>query len=184
MKANRTINLIVVFTTFSLFVACSNSNKEDFNYTSKNASNLGQASVVDEVSKKNILQIAIGSSDHSTLVAAVQAAKLENVLVNAGPLTVFAPINKAFEDLPEGVLDDLLKTENKSKLAKIVTGHAAPGKFTFEMLKQGLKLYMATGHHAVIEIKDGVTYIHGSRLLGTVEASNGIVHVVDKVILY
>ena len=83
----------------------------------------GQAGVVDDVSKKNILQIAISSPDHTTLVAGVQAAELENVLVNPGPLTVFAPNNAAFDKLPEGTLDELLKPENKIKLGKIITGH-------------------------------------------------------------
>ncbi|MEZ4417746.1 MAG: fasciclin domain-containing protein [Gemmatimonadota bacterium] len=147
------------------------------------ASNRGQAYVVDKSSKPNILQIAVGSPDHTTLVAAVQAAQLENVLVNAGPLTVFAPNNAAFAGLPAGVLDDLLKPENKQTLANIVTSHAAPGKFMPEQLARETQLYMATGHYVSVEQKDGATYVNGARILGTVEATNGVVHVVDKVFL-
>ena len=83
----------------------------------------GQSAVSDDESSKNILQVALGSKDHSTLVAAVQAAGLEDVLVNAGPLTVFAPTNAAFDALPAGTVEDLLKPENKSQ---IVEHHQVP----------------------------------------------------------
>ena len=144
----------------------------------------GQAGVVDEDSKANILQIAIGSPAHTTLVAGVQAAQLENVLANPGPLTVFAPTNAAFDKLPDGTLDELLKPENKNKLARIITSHAAPGTFTLELLKDGSKLYMATGQYIDVEVKDGDTYVNGSKILGTVKASNGIVYVIDDVFLF
>ncbi len=121
-------------------------------------SNRGQAWIVDENSDPNILNIAAGSPDHKTLTAAVQAAELENVLVNAGPLTVFAPTDAAFAELPEGTVENLLKPENKQTLANIVTSHAAPGKFTLELLKD-------------------------AKILGRVVATDGLVHVVDKVFL-
>ena len=146
-------------------------------------SNKGQAYVTDNVSKANILQIALGSADHSTLVAAVQAAELENVLVNAGPLTVFAPTNAAFDALPDGTVDDLLKPENKSKLAKIITSHAAPGTFKGSLLKDGTKVYQATGHFVDVEVRDGDTYVNGAKILATVDATNGVVHVIDQVLL-
>ncbi len=146
-------------------------------------SNRGQAGVVDDHSAPNILRVAMGSTDHTTLVAAVQAAGLENVLVNAGPLTVFAPTNAAFDALPAGTVEDLLKPENKAKLAQIVTSHAAPGKYTIEMLKDGDSVYQATGHHVAVEVRDDGTYVNGARILGSVIATNGVVHVVDKVFL-
>ncbi|MFC2094363.1 fasciclin domain-containing protein [Bacteroidota bacterium] len=144
----------------------------------------GQAGVVDDVSSKNILQIAISSPDHTTLVAGVQAAELENILVNPGPLTVFAPTNAGFDKLPEGALDELLQPENKSKLGKIITSHAAPGTFDIKLLKDGSKIYMATGQYLDVEVKDGDTYVNGSKILGTVDASNGVVHVIDDVWLF
>lgn len=144
----------------------------------------GQSGVQDNVSKKNILQIAIGSADHTTLVAAVKAAQLENVLVNAGPLTVFAPTNAAFEKLPAGTVETLLKPENKQKLANIVTSHAAPGTFKGDLLKPGSKIYLATGQYVDVEEKDGAIYVNGAKILGTVDASNGVVHVVDKVFVF
>lgn len=143
----------------------------------------GQSLVEDDLSAKNILQVAVGSADHTTLVAGVQAADLEDVLVNAGPLTVFAPNNAAFDALPEGTLDDLLKPENKPTLARIIKYHASPGKYTTDMLKDGQRLFQASGHYInVVKNDDGIT-VDGAKILGTVEASNGIIHVVDKVIL-
>ncbi len=143
----------------------------------------GQSNVSDDESSKNVLQVALGSKDHTTLVAAVQAASLEDVLVNAGPLTVFAPTNAAFEALPAGTVEDLLKPENKSKLASIIKYHAAPGNYQGDLLKDGMRLYQASGHYVkVAKSGDDIT-VDGAKILGTVQASNGVVHVVDKVML-
>ena len=148
---------------------------------------LGQASVVDEVSDPNILQVAIGSKDHSTLVAAVQAANIEHVLVNAGPLTVFAPVNAAFEALPAGTVETLLKPENKGDLTTILTRHAAPGSFDPDKLKKeatkGRKLYMATGDYLEVVVEGEDVYVGGAKVIGTIQTVNGIINVVDKVIL-
>ncbi len=180
-------NLIIVILSFLTFYGCGKKAEETVTSTADNSRPLGQASVVDEESAKNILQIAIGSEVHSTLVAAVQAAQIEHVLVNAGPLTVFAPVNDAFSKLPAGTVDELLLPENKGKLAAILTGHAAPGKYDIEGLekesRKGRKLYMASGDYLEI-IKDGNDLlVGGAKIIGTVEASNGIIHVVDQIIL-
>lgn len=143
----------------------------------------GQSAVQDDVSKKNILQIAIGSKDHTTLVAAVQAAGLEDVLSNAGPLTVFAPVNAAFDKLPEGTLETLLKPENKETLKTIITYHAAPGKYMQNNIKGVMGIGQATGDRVAVKEENGVITINGTRLLATVEASNGVVHVIDGVLL-
>lgn len=147
----------------------------------------GQASVVDDVSDANILQVAIGSEAHSTLVTAVQAAEIEHVLVNAGPLTVFAPTNDAFAALPEGTVEDLLKPENKQTLATILTRHAAPGSFDVEGLKKeaskGRKIYMATGDYLEVVVDGDDVTVGGAKVIGTIQTTNGIINVVDKVIL-
>ena len=144
----------------------------------------GQAAVVDNSSEQNILNIAIGSKDHSTLVAAVQAAELENVLVNAGPLTVFAPTNAAFEKLPPGTVEELLKPENKAKLARIITFHAAPGNYAANNIRGVMGIGQATGDKVKVEVNDqGETTVNGAKVLGTVKASNGYVHVIDQVLL-
>jgi len=143
----------------------------------------GMSALSDDVSKKNILQIAVGSPDHTTLVAAVLAAGLEDVLANPGPLTVFAPTNDAFAALPDGVVDFLLKPENKDSLIHIITYHAAPGTYKGKMIKGIMGIGQATGEKVDVVVKDGKTTINGANILGTVDASNGVVHVVDAVLL-
>lgn len=143
----------------------------------------GQSGVVDEQSEPHILNIAANSKDHTTLAAAVVAAGLQDVLTNAGPLTVFAPNNEAFEKLPEGTVETLLKPENKEKLAHIITYHAAPGSYTGNNIKGVMGIGQATGDKVKVEVKDGVTYVNGAQILGSVKASNGWVHVIDQVLL-
>ena len=115
--------LLFVFAFVALVFSCKNESKEaSTNSTEPQTENesterTGQAFIEGDVAKPNVLQIAIGSPDHTTLVAAVQAAQLENALVNAGPLMVFAPTNEAFAALPEGTVQNLLKPENKEALA-------------------------------------------------------------------
>ncbi len=144
----------------------------------------GQASVKDDAN--SILKIAIGSKDHTTLVAAVQAAGIEHILVNAGPLTVFAPTNAAFDKLPAGTVEELVKPENKAKLTGILTSHAAPGTFDIKQLKKeakkGRKVYTAAGDYLAITMKGDDIYVEGAKVLGEVRASNGVVVVVDNII--
>lgn len=179
-----TSSLALILSSLLLIFLCSCHGDEKGNGGENEFDTHGQAGVVDDVSAMNILQIAMSSEDHTTLVAGIQAAELENVLVNPGPLTVFAPNNAAFDKLPEGTLDELLKPENKNKLAQIITSHAAPGTFTGNLLKDGTKIYLATGQYVDVVVKDGETYVNGSKLLGTVDASNGVVHIIDDVWLF
>lgn len=143
----------------------------------------GQAFVEDDTSAPNVLNIAIKSPDHTTLVAAVQAADLENVLVNAGPLMVFAPTNEAFDALPEGTVEDLLKPENKDALANILKFHVTPGNYDKEFLKKFKKLGQANDQSVAVEVKGEDVYVGGAKIIASVPASNGIIHVVDKVML-
>lgn len=143
----------------------------------------GQAFIEDETSAPNILNIAVKSPDHSTLVAAVQAADLENALVNAGPLMVFAPTNEAFDALPEGTVEDLLKPENKEALANILKFHVTPGKYEKDFLKKFKKLGQANDQNVPVEVKGDDVYVGGAKIIASVPASNGIIHVVDKVML-
>jgi uncharacterized surface protein with fasciclin (FAS1) repeats len=174
-----------------IFSACTSSETQEGGTESSTvtADNtpLGQASVVDTESDPNILQVAIGSADHSTLVAAVQAAHIEHVLVNAGPLTVFAPTNAAFDKLPAGTVETLLKPENVGDLATILTRHAAPGSFNLDGLKKearkGRKLYMATGDYFEVTVEGDDVFVNGVKVLASIQTSNGIVNVVDEVLL-
>lgn len=187
----KTIHLFKIFPVavfLVVFYSCKNEVKQEAtnNQTNTEAvsdSQQGQAFIDDESSTPNVLQIAIGSPDHTTLVAAVQAAGLENALVNAGPLMVFAPTNAAFEALPEGTVETLLKPENKDKLAAILKHHVTAGNYDKDFLKKFKKLGQADDTNATVEVKGDDVYVGGAKIIGSVKAGNGIVHVVDKVIL-
>lgn len=142
-----------------------------------------QSTITGDVAKNNVVQVAVGSKDHSTLVAAVKAAELVDSLSNPGPFTVFAPTNDAFNKLPKGTVEDLLKPENKAKLQDILEYHVFVGVLQPKMLTDGKDLGQANGDHAKITVKDGKTYINGATIVASVPASNGIVHVIDTVIL-
>ena len=144
----------------------------------------GQSAVVDDVSQKDVVKIAVGSPDHTTLVAAVKAAELVDTLTNAGPFTVFAPTNAAFDKLPAGTVESLLKPENKDKLSDILQYHVLVGGYREDMLTDGKSIGTAAGPAVKISVKDGKIVINGSAtVIATVTASNGIVHVVDGVLL-
>lgn len=181
-------HLFFAFALVALLGSCKNENKEastnsTVNTESESTEKTGQAFIEGDVAKLNVLQIAIGSPDHTTLVAAVQAAELENALVNAGPLMVFAPTNEAFAALPEGTVENLLKPENKEALANILKFHVTPGNYSKEFLKKFQKLGQANNGYVSVEIVDGEPLIGGARILASVPAGNGIVHVIDKVLL-
>ena len=183
MKHLQKITLLALIIIFSL--ACDQ--QKTAPQTSASTDQLprqGQAFIKDNASENNILNIAIGSKDHTTLVAAVQAASMENVLVNAGPLTVFAPTNAAFDKLPPGTVEDLLKPENKEVLANIITFHAAPGTYNESNIKGVMGIGQATGDKVKVTVNEaGETFVNGAKVLASIKASNGYVHVIDQVLL-
>ncbi len=146
---------------------------------------------------KNIVQNAVNSKDHTTLVAAVKAAGLVGTLQGAGPFTVFAPTNEAFNKLPPGTVDTLLKPENKEKLTNVLTYHVVPGRLTASALmkavKQGggtAKLKTVEGAELIVQQPSAgkltVTDAKGdvaTVTIGDVMQSNGVIHVVDTVLL-
>lgn len=187
-----TTNLKFLFATLLvvLFISCKNeaNQTEQVEESTESVSNetterQGQAFIEDDEATPNVLQIAIGSPDHTTLVAAVQAAQLENALVNAGPLMVFAPTNEAFAALPEGTVENLLKPENKDQLAFILKNHVTPGNYSKDFLKKFKKLGQANNEYVTVEVVGDDVFIGGAKIIASVPAGNGIVHVVDKVIL-
>ena len=181
-------NLKILFTVLLvvLFFNCKNNKEgqteESTTATDQTEERTGQAFIEDDGST-TVLSIAMGSKDHTTLVAAVQAARLENVLVNAGPLMVFAPTNEAFAALPEGTVENLLKPENKDALANILKYHVTPGNYSKDFLKKFKKLGQANNQYVKVEVIDGEPLIGGAKILASIKAGNGIVHVIDKVLL-
>ena len=177
-------NLIQILILVFLISSCGgDKNSNQTTNTERAPMKGGQASVQDDLSERNIVQIAASSEDHTTLVTAVQAAGMADVLANPGPLTVFAPNNAAFEKLPEGTVENLLKPENKSTLMRIITNHANAGTYTAEDLKDGMILDQATGVKVKISEREGALYVEEAKILGSVKASNGVVHVIDAVLV-
>jgi uncharacterized surface protein with fasciclin (FAS1) repeats len=144
----------------------------------------GQEAVADDESQKDVVKIAVGSTDHTTLVAALKQAEYVNDLANAGPFTVFAPTNAAFDKLPKGTVDDLMKPENKDKLRDILEYHVAVGVYKQEMMQDGQSINEANLKNITINIKDGkMTVNNSANVVATIPASNGIIYVVDAVLL-
>jgi uncharacterized surface protein with fasciclin (FAS1) repeats len=133
---------------------------------------------------KDIVDVAMGSADHSTLVAAVKAAGLVETLKGAGPFTVFAPTNAAFNALPAGTVDGLLKAEKKADLTKILTYHVVSGAVKAADLKDGQKVKTVQGEELTVSIKDGKVKINGANVTAAdLSGSNGVIHVVDGVLM-
>lgn len=133
----------------------------------------------------NIVSIAVGSKDHSTLVAALKAANYVTSVANPGPLTVFAPTNAAFDKLPKGTVESLVTPEKQADLKEILKYHVAPAVYDEAALKRmdGKQLAMANGKKVTIKVQDGKLKINDATVVGSIRASNGIVHVVDGVLL-
>lgn len=145
---------------------------------------------------KNIVQNAVNSKDHTTLVAAVKAAGLVDTLSSKGPFTVFAPVNAAFTKLPAGTVDTLLKPENKGQLTQVLTYHVVPGRLTAvelgKMVKDGhgkATLKTVEGDTLTVEDKGGSLMVMDNKgdiatvTIADVMQSNGVIHVIDTVLL-
>jgi uncharacterized surface protein with fasciclin (FAS1) repeats len=185
-------NILVLTAASALYLlsSCSsNGNASETNSstatdTTTAAPQSGQSGVKDDVSAKNIVQVAIGSKDHTTLVTAVKAAQLVDVLSNAGPFTVFAPTNAAFDKLPAGTVEGLLKPEKLEALQDILQYHVSVGVYQADALQDGQVLGQVNGSNITITKKDGKIIVNGTAtVIGTVQASNGVIHVIDGVLL-
>ena len=138
---------------------------------------------------KNIVENAVNSKDHTTLVAAVKAAGLVDTLSSKGPFTVFAPTNAAFGKLPAGTVDTLVKPENKATLTKILTYHVVPGKLAAADLTDGKKLKTVEGEELTVKNAGGKVSLTDAKggtsnvTIADVNQSNGVIHVVDTVLM-
>jgi uncharacterized surface protein with fasciclin (FAS1) repeats len=185
-------NIFFLIAIFIFFSSCGDTSTKENNQPEQNTSNTlpaqkGQSGVVDNQSEANALQVAKSLDDFSTLVVAIKAAGVEDALVNAGPLTIFAPTNDAFGKLPKGTIKTLLKPENKSRLSYILINHVAPANYPDTQLqkeaKKGRKLYMASGIYLNVVKKDDGIYVGGTKVLKTVKVSNGWIHVIGDVLV-
>jgi uncharacterized surface protein with fasciclin (FAS1) repeats len=185
MKSKSIVQVLSGVSAAFLLAQCNKSSSDTASGDAgSDAPSAGQSAVTDDVSQKDIVKVAVGSSAHTTLVTAVKAAELVDVLSNAGPFTVFAPTNEAFNKLPKGTVEDLLKPANKDKLADILQYHVLIGGYPTERFTDGSTIGTASGGSVKISVKDGKVVINDSAtIIGTVSASNGLVHVVDAVVL-
>ncbi len=134
--------------------------------------------------EKDIVETALGAKNLSTLVAAVKAADLVETLQGEGPFTVFAPTDAAFKSLPEGTLESLLKPENKDKLIAILTYHVVPGKVLAKDVVSLSSAKTVEGSEISVKVKDDKVLINNARVVkADIECSNGVVHVINKVLL-
>ncbi|MFZ1786340.1 MAG: fasciclin domain-containing protein [Ferruginibacter sp.] len=180
------VKTIAAATMLLFAFSCNNGGQQETAAASstENASGAGQSGVQDDVSAKNVVQVAIGSKDHTTLVTAVKAAELVDALSNAGPFTVFAPTNAAFDKLPAGTVDGLLKPEKKDELTTILQYHVSLGVFKPDMFTDGQTIGQVDGGNITITKKADGIYVNGTaKIIASVPASNGIIHVIDGVLL-
>ena len=185
MKASVKLFLITIFIGF---ISCNQGTtvSQDEKSSSDNTTPVagGQEKVNDDISQKDIVKTAISSKDHSTLVAALKQADLVTSLSNAGPFTVFAPTNAAFDKLPAGTVEGLMKDDKKEDLQNILQYHVALGGLKAENFTDGQILGMANGDNVAVNVKDGkVTLNNSAHIIATIQASNGIIHVIDGVLL-
>lgn len=181
MKYNKI--LVLAFLVITLNACQENQESSNASIATENKT-VGQSGVQDDASQKNVVQVAVGSKDHTTLVAAVKAGELVDALSNAGPFTVFAPTNDAFAKLPAGTVDNLLKPESKETLVDILQYHVSVGVYKAESLQNGQSLGQVNGDNITITKKGNDIIVNGTaKIIASIPASNGIIHVVDGVLL-
>lgn len=183
----ETIIKTIIFSGIVLCSACGTGSTAENTNESTNTevpAQSGQSGVQDDVSNPNVVQVAVGSKDHSTLVTAVKAAELVDALSNAGPFTVFAPTNAAFDALPEGTVESLLTPEKKDALIDILQYHVSVGVYKLENLQDGQSIGQVNGGNIVISKSGDDVIINGkAKVVGTVNASNGVIYVIDQVLV-
>lgn len=184
MKKIMFSSLVIAGIFFAGCNATDNSEQATGETNSTTASaTVGQSGVKDDVSNPDVVKIAMASKDHTTLVTAVKAANLVDALSNAGPFTVFAPTNAAFEKLPAGTVEGLLKPEKKDALENILGYHTYVGVLSDMLLQDGVQYDMVYGGKIKITKQDGNVLVNGTPILASIKASNGIVHVIGDVLL-
>jgi uncharacterized surface protein with fasciclin (FAS1) repeats len=176
-------SLVVLAVLF--LTACNNAQtKTEASSATDAAPTGGQEAVQDDVSMKDVVKVAMGSKDHTTLIAAIKQAGLVTALSNAGPFTVFAPTNAAFDKLPAGTVDGLMKADKKADLQNILQYHVTTSSLKPEFLKDGMTIGMVNGGNVTVSVKDGKIMLNNSAtIIASIPASNGMVHVIDAVLL-
>jgi len=178
--------LLSIGISFTL-ISCSNENTEGTQSSTESVQSApagGQENVNDDESQKDVVKVAVSSKDHTTLVAALKQADLVTSLSNAGPFTVFAPTNDAFNKVDKATLESLMKDENKEALQNILQYHVTVSAIKAENLQDGQTLGMVNGDNVKVSVKDGKIMLNNSAtIIASIPASNGMIHVIDGVLL-
>jgi uncharacterized surface protein with fasciclin (FAS1) repeats len=178
--------ILSVGISFTL-TSCSNENTEGTQSSTESVQSApagGQENVNDDESQKDVVKVAVSSKDHTTLVAALKQADLVTSLSNAGPFTVFAPTNDAFNKVDKATLESLMKDENKEALQNILQYHVTVSAIKAENLQDGQTLGMVNGDNVKVSVKDGKIMLNNSAtIIASIPASNGMIHVIDGVLL-
>ena len=178
--------LLSIGISFTL-TSCSNENTEGTQSSTESVQSApagGQENVNDDESQKDVVKVAVSSKDHTTLVAALKQADLVTSLSNAGPFTVFAPTNDAFNKVDKATLESLMKDENKEALQNILQYHVTVSAIKAENLQDGQTLGMVNGDNVKVSVKDGKIMLNNSAtIIASIPASNGMIHVIDGVLL-
>src|SRR6187200_965862 len=161
----KRIFFALVITAFTISCNSSADSSANSEATATATPEGGQSTVEDNESQKDVVKVAVGSKDHTTLVTALKAAEYVDVLSNAGPFTVFAPTNAAFDKLPAGTVEGLLKPEKKADLRNILEYHVYVGVLKPEMLQDGQSFGQANGDNIKIEVKDGKITVNGANVI-------------------
>lgn len=179
MKKNFLKLFAAVVIASATFVACNNEGDKKAEDTTSTTMEEPKMDA-----PKDVVDIAIGSPDHTTLVAAVTAAELVETLKGAGPFTIFAPTNAAFSALPAGTVESLLTPEKKADLTNILTYHVVSGNVMAADLTDGQKVKTLQGGELTVSIKDGKVMINGANVTAAdLAGSNGVIHVIDAVLM-
>ena len=180
----KSIQLLVAICILTVFGCKQNSEASVETTAEENATPaVGQSDVVDETSSPNIVQTASGSKDHTTLVTAVKAAGLVDVLSNAGPFTVFAPTNAAFDKLPKGTVEGLLEPSKKDDLKNILEYHTYVGNLKTEYMQDGQEYEQVNGGKIKITKVGDKVFVNGSEIVASITTANGMIHVINDVLL-
>ena len=177
---------IVYLFLFAGLISCNNAqqNTPVGDKATTAASAGGQENVQDDVSEKDVVKVAMSSKDHTTLVAAIKQADLVTSLSNAGPFTVFAPTNAAFDKVDKATLNALMQDDKKEDLQNILQYHVTLSAIKSENLMDGQVLGMVNGDNVTVSVKDGKITLNGNAtIVASIPASNGIIHVIDHVLM-
>ena len=179
----KVMNKLLIPIFLMLVYSCAPRQEQSAGTTDEVSEDAGQSRVQDDVSVPDVVRVAVSSPDHTTLVAALKTAGYVDELSNAGPFTVFAPTNAAFEKLPPGTVETLVKPENREKLRYILEYHVYVGSLSDNFLRDGMNLNQVNLQNVSIAKKDGKITVNGANVVATIKAANGYVHVIDAVLL-